>query len=99
MARELTAEEVWAVFGWTTSPSEGSTELKSTTSAMMWEKALDHILALVRLEDNWDGEGAPRVRPDLIRSALRLACQMMEADYPAPHDVYPMPDGNITLEW
>lgn len=65
----------------------------------LWEKAHDQILAIARLGTDWDGDGADSVRPELIRSATRLLRWLRATGHPAPHDIYPMPDGNITLEW
>ena len=50
-------------------------------------------------KEDWDGEGAPQIQPDLIGSVLHLVKQLMEELRPAPQDVYPLPDGNIMLEW
>ena len=64
-----------------------------------WDQAQEHIRALLRLKPDWDGEGASPVRPDLIQSALQLTNKLIADEMAAPHDIYPLPDGNILLEW
>ena len=66
---------------------------------MGWEEAKENIQALVLLENDWDGEDASKICPLLIRSALYLAESERSKGRPAPHAVYPLPDGNIMLEW
>jgi hypothetical protein len=98
MNRNLTHSAI-PTCGLPIAPAEELAGAEVTGAVTMWEKAQDHILALMCLEENWDGEGASKVRPELIRSALRLANSLRGSGEPAPHDVYPLPDGNIVLEW
>jgi hypothetical protein len=67
--------------------------------ATLWEKLEEHILAFVGLEEDWDGAGAEKVRDELIRSALHLIRKLQADRLSPPHDAYPLPDGNIILEW
>jgi hypothetical protein len=86
-------------FGSPASLSPDVTPIEIADSIAKWEQVQDHILALLRLEDNWDGEGAPQIRPELVRSALHLVHKLMAIQYGAPQDVYPLPDATIILEW
>ncbi|HYH68668.1 MAG TPA: hypothetical protein VD866_28505 [Urbifossiella sp.] len=70
-----------------------------TAGVTMWEKAHDQLLSIARLEADWDGDGADPIRPELIRSASKLLRWARAQGYKAPQDVYPMPDGCITVEW
>ena len=72
---------------------------EAAISISKWEKVQEHVLKLLNLRSDWDGEGAPPIRHDLIRSALRLTEQLMGERDDAPQDVYPLPDGSIILEW
>lgn len=72
---------------------------EAAISISKWEKVQEHVLKLLNLRGDWDGQDAPPIRPDLIRSALRLTEQLMGDGDDAPQDVYPLPDGSIILEW
>ena len=68
-------------------------------ASRIWEAAEAHITALGNLEENWDGEGASKVRPELIQSARDLAAQLRERGESPPADVYPLSEGTIIIEW
>jgi|GEM_PF-5269817 len=70
-----------------------------TGGVSMWEKAHDQILAIARLDADWDGDGSDSVRPEIVQSASRLLRRVRTLGYSVPQDIYPMPDGTITLEW
>jgi hypothetical protein len=65
----------------------------------IWDKIFEQILAISRLETDWDGGGAPAVRPELIRSTMRLIHALRANGQAPPQDMYPLSDGNIILEW
>ena len=64
-----------------------------------WAAAKERILDLLRLEPDWNGDGAPAICPSMIRSALHLADTLELEQCSAPHIIYSLPDGNISLEW
>jgi hypothetical protein len=65
----------------------------------VWDKVSEQILAISRLVADWDGGGALAVRPELICSAMRLIHLLQANGEAPPQDAYPLPDGNIILEW
>ena len=64
-----------------------------------WAETERRLSALGRLEEDWDGAGAPPIPTGMIRSARRLAeCLEARGDSP-PESISPLSDGNIVLEW
>lgn len=53
---------------------------------------------IARLEENWNGHGAPPVDPDCIADAIRIIKIGLAMDLPAP-DVALGGDGGIRIEW
>jgi hypothetical protein len=61
------------------------------------ERALNAVLSMASLEDDWDGYGAAAIPPDIIRMAYAIISSLQ--DYvPAP-EISPNPNGTISLEW
>jgi hypothetical protein len=53
---------------------------------------------LLQLPDNWDKQGAVRVKPAIVQAAMTLLNGIMLDDTPAP-SVVPTVRGGIQLEW
>lgn len=68
-------------------------------AASKWDKAHDQIAAISRLREGWDGDGADPIRPEIARATARLLRFLRSTGYMPPQDIYPMPDGTITIEW
>jgi hypothetical protein len=59
--------------------------------------AVDELLQLRNLGDNWDGDGALAPIPELVDGAIEFINQRR---YPMPPSrIVPVNDGRITLEW
>jgi len=60
--------------------------------------AVQSLLDLLRLPQNWDGYGAAQIQEQLAQKALMVLVEVMENDAPAP-SVVPLSDGGIQVEW
>src|SRR4051812_4499972 len=58
----------------------------------------DSIDRLSHLKPNWDGYGAPAIRPDVIDAAKRFVLELPDNLCYRPQ-VTPMSPGNLQLEW
>ena len=65
------------------------------------DEALGWLSELARLEPDWDSYGAPRPSPEVIEQARRFiqlaVARLGQAG--VPHEVMPIADGGISLEW
>lgn len=59
---------------------------------------LKKVAELTQLADNWDGYGALSPTKEALIGAVELAMELFEEGTPLP-DVFPVPNGNIQLEW
>ena len=64
-------------------------------NALLAWKQLDDM---AKLQPNWDGYGAPSIRPDLIDAAKRLIAAL-PSDFANRPLVVPMSTGNLQFEW
>jgi hypothetical protein len=65
----------------------------------MWITGIDPELdRLTSLRPNWDGYGAPAIRPDIIVSARNFAAAL-PVEIRVPPRVVPMSPGNLQFEW
>ncbi|MDE2786365.1 MAG: hypothetical protein OXL37_06840 [Chloroflexota bacterium] len=62
------------------------------------EELATRFRQIARLEENWNGYGAPPVDPDCIADAIRIIKIGLAMDLPAP-DVALGGDGGIRVEW
>ncbi len=67
-------------------------------SAPWFEIALQKLIDLEDLKDNWDSEGAPPIDIDCIFSAILLLAQITQDNTPEPY-VFPTIQGGIQFEW
>jgi len=64
-----------------------------------WEQVKEQIIALEQLEPGWDGADAPSVPLRMVRATISWTEHLKLQDVDPPHDVYPLSDGNVILEW
>ena len=74
-------------------------ELKTVEDAGPWEPAVQAILAMQHLGDDWDGLGAKAPSRELLESAIGLAFLSLERGTPPPDRVVPGLDGVVIFEW
>ena len=69
-------------------------------TTQIWEQRKLEILSYKELEENWDGEGAPAFREELVFSAVLFLSELRDklGKYP-PNRVIPSQDGEIVFEW
>ncbi len=79
-----------------TSPGNGAASMPVSAE---WDRALDELQAIGRLENDWDGFGAPAPTSDLMESAVRLASLLRDQGVEAPSRIVPGLTGTILLEW
>ena len=96
---ETTWEQIW---GFSSGPSEDTVLMSSpeARSFQNWNAIEMDLLALRRLEDNWDDLGALAPAPELVDSAL-VFMKMMHDENPSipPNRVVAGPLGEIVFEW
>ena len=64
-----------------------------------WRTCFIQLLEIRKLEDDWDGLGAPAPSVDMVDSAIQLLRQMKSRTKPAPMRVVPGVTGCIVFEW
>jgi len=64
-----------------------------------WAAAINQVVALQHLGDNWDGLGAAAPTNELLASAVGLAYLLKERGTDAPTRVVPGTDGAVIFEW
>jgi hypothetical protein len=64
-----------------------------------WRPAIDQIVAMRQLADDWDGLGASAPSPELLESALGLAHMFEERGVDPPSAIAPGVDGSVLLVW
>ncbi len=60
---------------------------------------LSEIEEILKLPDNWDGDGAVQVSRNIGERANRLATDMYQLGFSLPVDIQPNLYGTITLSW
>ncbi|WP_368507901.1 hypothetical protein [Bradyrhizobium lupini] len=64
-----------------------------------WARAaVDRLMALAPLRDNWDQRGSAAVRADVLSFAWHALAQIMPEDG-LPPNIVPLGNGGIQLEW
>lgn len=53
---------------------------------------------LLRLPQNWDSYGAPRIEPAAVEDALSLLADLVQVDMPLP-SIVPTAHGGVQVEW
>jgi hypothetical protein len=64
-----------------------------------WEFAVQRIVEMQHLEDNWDGYGAEAPSRAVLESAIGLAYCYLDNGVDPPHRVAPGPAGEVVFEW
>ena len=64
-----------------------------------WRKVLDDLVAMQRLADDWDGQGASAPSGELLRSALGLAKLLQVQGAPPPSCAVAGTSGTIVFIW
>ncbi len=67
-------------------------------SAPWFDIALQKLIDLEDLEDNWDSEGATPIDIDCIRTAIKLLAQITQNNTPEPY-IFPTLQGGVQIEW
>jgi hypothetical protein len=68
-------------------------------SVRPWAEVIDELRALHQLEDDWDGQGAKALSPDLVDGAIALALRFQaNAMRPADFAVAGV-NGTVIFEW
>lgn len=70
-----------------------------TDQEATWPEVNDTLLDLLKLQDDWDGQGAAAPTHDLVLECLRFMVQLRNNGSQAPNAVRANPDGSISLEW
>lgn len=80
--------------------SNGPSQSTSIDAKYPWAitSTLKKVTELSQLADNWDGYGALSPTKEALIGAVELALELFEEGTPLP-DVFPVPNGNIQLEW
>lgn len=65
---------------------------------LLREEAMDEVRAFANFQDDWDGYGAIRPLSECLNHALEIIRnENISLDYLT--DIYPNPNGTLTLEW
>jgi hypothetical protein len=64
-----------------------------------WETAIDEVVAMQHLDDDWDGLGAKAPSRVLLESAIALAYVLLEKGTDPPTRAVPGLEGTVLLEW
>ncbi len=74
-------------------------EADSHVTREAWDRAIDTLLEIRTLKDDWDGLGAPAPAPVVVDTAIRLAGWMQGKDITPPSRVVQSLDGAVVFEW
>jgi hypothetical protein len=64
-----------------------------------WEPAVQKMVALKNLGDDWDGQGARTPTEEILASAIGLAYTLRAQGVDPPSRVVPGPEGSVIFEW
>jgi hypothetical protein len=64
-----------------------------------WSERIDELLDIRRMEDDWDGMGAPAPTLPLVDSALLLAQLLRQNKYVPPCRIVAGVTGTVIFEW
>jgi hypothetical protein len=64
-----------------------------------WQDAIEQIIELGQLADDWDGLGAKAPAHEVVESVLGLALVLADLGVPAPQRVTPGLNGEVDFEW
>ncbi|MCD6218565.1 hypothetical protein J7L05_12025 [bacterium] len=63
-----------------------------------FQTAINKLIDLNDLKDNWDSEGAPSIDIDCILAAIVLLAQITQDNTPEPY-IFPTLQGGVQIEW
>jgi hypothetical protein len=69
------------------------------TADQVWTKRIDQLLAIRRLEDDWDGQGSPAPAVEVVDSALVLALLLRTEGVHPPTGVVQTVCGEVLFDW
>jgi hypothetical protein len=72
---------------------------KGAPDAGPWAAALQKLLGFQHVGQDWDGFGARRPSPELVKSAIGLAYLLSEKGMEPPNGVLHSTDGTVVFEW
>lgn len=64
-----------------------------------WSDAVDHLLRLRFINDDWDGEGSPAPSAEVLNFATNLARRMKDQGQSPPDRVLAGVNGTVFFEW
>lgn len=67
--------------------------------ARHWDERIDQLLAIRQLEDDWDGQGTPAPRVEVVDSALVLALLLRREGVEVPTGVVQGVNGDVLFDW
>ncbi len=70
-----------------------------TPARSSWPELVDALLAMYRLTDDWDGQGAKAPQADLIRAALLLARDFQAKQFAPADRCIAGVNGTLFFEW
>jgi hypothetical protein len=70
-----------------------------TLTPRPWRPAIDDLLAIRSLEDDWDGQGSPAPHPAIVDAALWFAQSIEESGFPSPDFAVAGVNGTVIFEW
>lgn len=79
------------------------TSRAATTNSRLadWQRPLDDLRGLLAREDDWDGEGAVRPKPELVHAAIEWL-QRLPIEDPSvtpPSYASAIPSGEVAIVW
>lgn len=72
---------------------------RNAASEPSWQSAIDELLRIRNLNDDWDGEGTEAPPPALVDGAITLAQHLQAEGVPAAERVLAGVNGTIYFEW
>ena len=71
----------------------------NTTEAEAWKECIDKILEFREYGDDWDGQGAEAIAPEVADSAMILAILLRERKVRPPTWTVPGFCGEVSFDW
>lgn len=64
-----------------------------------WQQSKQRLIDIQKLDEGWDGEGAEKIDPEIIKTAKILFQQLSENSSDVPSRIIPTNDGAVVIEW
>ncbi len=78
---------------------DGNGNQKVVANAGSWEPAVQTIVDMEHLGDDWDGQGARAPSHEMLVSAIGLAYTLLHNGMDPPTSVVPGLEGSVIFEW